>query len=483
MTLEQRRTPQTSGSAVTRVVVDSVQRTTRIVLPEDQPATAEHLLQEAVRRALRKPAGRLALVLHLSALTPPAPFPHHRRIARSVLEDAAQLHGGEVHSLGNGDVVLLCHLPARGDPAQFRAALQHLFQIDAEQPQALISTWLLDRERPALLAYVAERMRQATGQPNPAPLGLMAPPPPEPPESQSQSIGPIAGLMRRQTAIRLEPQVSGGAPRGRMRPLFREVSVSMAALDRRVTAVRQARTDPFLLRTLATELDELVLEEMLGELPEAAGLRPAGGIADAVKLHLNLSVAGILSETFTRFAQSGSAVAIEVQMIEVCADPAAFAAARARIADAGFALVLDGISHLALGLVSPAALHPDMVKLEWSPRLAQAPSQESGRIGEALAALHPDRVILDRADSEQALRWGLARGLRNFQGAYPDVLQATQRLGSCAAGRHCTLWQCESRAAAVDRPTRAECGNHLMLDQGHDSGGHDEMAPRAPIVR
>ena len=38
--------------------------------------------------------GWVALALHLSRLPPPAPRPHHRRIARAVLDDAAARQGG-----------------------------------------------------------------------------------------------------------------------------------------------------------------------------------------------------------------------------------------------------------------------------------------------------------------------------------------------------------------------------------------------------
>ena len=42
---------------------------------------------EIAHRLLRAPEGRTALALHLSRLAPPAPRPHHRRIARALLAE------------------------------------------------------------------------------------------------------------------------------------------------------------------------------------------------------------------------------------------------------------------------------------------------------------------------------------------------------------------------------------------------------------
>jgi hypothetical protein len=465
---------------------------TRILLQEDLLPPAEQVLQDAVRRALRKPEGRIAVVMHLSAMTPPAPHPHHRRIARAVLEEAAQRHDGEVHVLSNGDAVLLCRLPPGGDPTGFRDALQYLFQVDAIQPALPISIWDLEQESQPVLAYVAERLTGNTllpALPKPSLAHLAGEPDPdaaaEPAEGASlpgpRAIGPIAGLLRRRTAIRLEPRDvsrASASQAGRLRPLFREIGIAMGALERRLPGIRQARSDPFLMRTLAAELDELLLEAMIGDLPQSAGLWAAPG-ATEIPVHLNLSLAGILSPGFTRLADARGAAAIAVQLVEVCAEPDTFAHARARIEAAGFALVLDGISHLTLSLMTFEALRPDLVKLDWSPRLLRAPQAERERIDAALEALTPERIVLDRVESEEALRWGLERGVRAFQGRYADVLQATLRLGTCDAGRDCTVRQCASRAEAATPAGRAACGNQAMLDHGPGAELASRLAERA----
>ena len=110
----------------------------------------ERLLLEAARRAGRSPQGRMALVLHLSRLAPPGPRPHHRRIARAILDDTALRHDGQVFALGNNDMVLLCGVVPRGqapavrplglalsDPAAASATMAALLRVDLPDPAAV----------------------------------------------------------------------------------------------------------------------------------------------------------------------------------------------------------------------------------------------------------------------------------------------------------------------------------------------------------
>src|ERR1019366_417693 len=100
-----------SGAAATRPPVLQ----SAALMRGDDPALAgaalagsERQLLDAAQRLARRPQGWTALALHLSRLRPPAPRPHHRRIAQAMLQDAARRHDGQVHALRNGDIVLLC---------------------------------------------------------------------------------------------------------------------------------------------------------------------------------------------------------------------------------------------------------------------------------------------------------------------------------------------------------------------------------------
>jgi hypothetical protein len=423
------------------------------------------MLDEMLRRVLRRPTGWQLLALHLSVLAPPRGY--HLRIARAVLQEAALRHDGQVFSLADGDMVLLCRVSAVDDTAALGEMLLHLFQADAPDGGCLLSIWRLERDGDAARHYAASRLATAPLIRSPAQDAAGDPQALAAVEATVRGIR-FADLMRRQTAVRLEP--SRGSEHSRLppvQPLYRELSISVAALERRIPAARHARADPFLFRHLVSGLDELVLQALLGDLPVEAGLLSLEPDCE-LPLHLNLSVAGILSAGFTRLLQQRSAglgpLAVEVALLDACADPHGFVRASERLRQAGVGLILDGIGQATLLLVSPAALQPDLMKLDWSPRLLRMPPADRKRIEEALSNIDPARLVLDHADSDAALRWGQAHGIYNFQGRYVDMLQARTRRARCPQGWRCTLDQCAGRAAATDLATRATCHDRAVLD-------------------
>ncbi len=150
----------------------------------------------------------------------------------------------------------------------------------------------------------------------------------------------------------------------------------------------------------------------------------------------------------------------EISLVEACADPPAFERARGLIRSAGFTLALDGVGHQALRITHLGRLRAELVKLEWSYGLASAgPEVEA-----ALAEIGPSRVVLDRADSEAALRWGYARRVRRFQGRHMDAMLAAARLGACPFASGCTLRLCAERGSVADEAGRAGCANTPLLD-------------------
>lgn len=395
----------------------------------------------------------MALVLHLSRMAPPAPRPHHRRIARAVLDDAAQRHAGQVFALHNDDLLLL-FWSDDGVP-MLLDALARLFLVDVPDPSGLTTVWNLARDGAELMRYAQARLLD----PPPAPVTE--------PSGSAQAIDAIdaviqqsriSDLMQRQTAVLLVP-----GSRSRLRPLYREVTFSVAVLEARIAAIGQANADPFLFRHLASRLDGRMLDVLRQDLqtngPLTAGARDLGPA-----LHLNLTLSGVLSDRFAHFAAAcravGAQVGVEISLVEACGDPEAFVIARTRLRLAGLSLVLDSVSHHALMLTTPLVLEPDLVKLDWSARLPEAGSA----VEHAVDALGSARVVLQRAETEDALRWGIAHGIRRFQGRHVDAMLAAGRIGACAQGAACTLRQCVERASATGPGGRAGCNNPVLLD-------------------
>jgi hypothetical protein len=475
------------------------------------------LVHEAVLRLCRAPAGRIALVLHLSRLVPPAPRPYHVRIARALLQDTAARHEGQVFTLANQDMVLLCAAsPGLGgvapalpptlatDPVALPAILRRLLRADMKPADQLVSLWHLDREADEIAAYTRAQIRQANMMP--ASIDDRMPP---------QSVGrevkamtseedfagqtglagvmgqlmdqaAISDLMQRQTAIAFGPDKAQRDGGSLLRPIFREVSFSIAALEARLAGVKRGHigdvaADPFLFRHLAGRLDERMLQELCQERRPNGG----GGLLDTLipnageapgpasrspPLHLNVTVPAILSEVFARLAitctRHGVRVGVEISLLEAMIDRAAFERARQVLADHGMDLVLDGVSHVAMLIARPWALHPDLLKLDWSPRLLDLPEQDAAVLEAAIAQTDPTRVVLHRAETEAALRWGVARGIRRFQGRHVDAMLGASRIVACAHAGDCSLRQCVERAASVGTVGRIGCRNLALLERG-----------------
>jgi len=412
----------------------------------------------------------MALVLHLPHFAnspnvgPPAPRAHHRRIARAVMEDAAQRQSGQVFALHNDDLLLLFR--ADGEGNQLADALARLFLADVPDPSGLTTLWSLERDGAAVLRYAEARLLDTLPDP-----GLAEP------DGSAQAISAIesaighglpSDLMQRQTAVLLVP-----GREARLQPLFREIAFSVTALEARIAAAGQASADPFLFRHLASRLDGRMLDVLRQDLqangPLTAGARGLGPV-----LHLNLTLSGVMSEQFAQFAAAcraiGAQVGVEIPLVEACADPEAFMAARTRLRLAGLSLVLDGVSHHALMLTVPAVLDPDLIKLDWSPRLPEAGSA----VAEAVMAMGASRVVLHRAETEEALSWGLAHGIRRFQGRHVDAMLAAGRISVCAPRGFCSLRQCADRAAATGPGGRSGCNNPALLDKASPLAAHAE---------
>ncbi len=435
----------------------------------------ERLLIDTAQRIARQPAGWIVLVLHLSHM--PAARPHHRRIARAILQDVAQRQDGKVFSVRNGDLVLLCRettglrsQQSGLEPQQLPATLERLLRIDSPDPVRLTSAWRADADPERLVSYATARLADG---------GAVAPAE-EDPVCPTASIDLLANLaadptsldlMQRQTAVLLlaaRPRPGDAADGGALRPLFTELGYSIATIEARAGTDGLATADPYLFRHLATRLDQ----HLLGALATALG---GHGPLDALRqrhgvppLHLNLTLPTLLSDGFACLAAATQAAGVglgaEIAYSEACGDPGGFARARAVLAESNVTLTLDGVSYLSLTLSQPWALGADLVKFDWSARLQGLGGEERLHLDAALARIGTHRLVLHQADSEAALRWGLGVGIRRFQGRHVDAMLAASRIVSCPKSDECTLRQCVERASAVALGGRAACRNHALLD-------------------
>lgn len=445
--------------------------------PGAKPASAgDRMLLDTARRLARQPAGWTVLVVHIGRLINPKP--HHRRVARAILQDVAQRLEGQVYAPRNGDLVLICRETSPGmrlgqgglEPQQLSTTLSRLLQAETPPSARLISAWRVDADPGRLLAYASARLEET------------APPLSQEPDQSGQTArvkllsGLAAGadaleVMHRQTAALLlatRPKPDVAVDGGALRPLFTELDFSLAAIEARGPSGGQEPADPYLLRYLANRLDRGVIEAVADGIGRASPLdvlRQRQGVAP---LHLNLGLATILSDEFAcliaAIHAAGATLGVEIAASEACADPVAFRRARAILAQTDTALVLDGVSHLGLLFSQPWQLGIDLLKLDWSPRMADLDARDRAEMEITADRIGRHRLVLHRADTEIALRWGLALGIRRFQGRHVDAMFAAARILACPKADLCTLRQCSERASAVTPGGRAFCRNLRLLD-------------------
>jgi hypothetical protein len=393
----------------------------------------------------------------LSRLQPPAPRPHHRRIARAVLDDAASRRDGQLFPLGIGDLVLL--FPAADAGTGLAATLARLFAPDAPNPERLLSRWLLPDDANELFAFLEAlpAIARAPSEPEPA-AGLAA----VAAVSDAVEASGVRELLERQTGVLL----AQNGPR--VVPLFREIRFSLPALEARAAAAGHVTADPFLFRHLIARLDGAMLAVLTSDL-QRDGTMLAWARGGWPILHLNMTVEAVLSPALAEMEAAaervGARIAVEIALLEACADMDLFLQARGRLDAAGFGLVLDDVSHHALTITKPAALRPDLLKLDWSRQILGA----GDALDIALETFGPGKMILHRADSEEAVRWGLSRGIRRFQGRHVDAMLAAGRIEACPESSLCTLRQCVEREGAATLAGRSGCRNLLLLDAGMPS--------------
>jgi EAL domain-containing protein (putative c-di-GMP-specific phosphodiesterase class I) len=395
----------------------------------------------------------MALALHLSRLSPPAPRPHHSRIARAVLDDAASRREGQLFTLLNGDLVLL--FPANDGGVGLSTTLAHLFAPDAPDPTILLSRWLLPVDTEKLFAFLDALPTLAA-----APQTLE-------PDAQlctvaqlSDAVEPerVRDLLERQTGILV---ATSGAHR--VVPMFREVRFSLPALEARAAASGHVTADPFVFRHLIAKLGGGMLAAATADLERDDSI--LGWARDGrFALHINMSMDAVLSPALLDLAEAVAAtdarIAVEIALVDAYADADQFVQARERLRARGFGVVLDDVSHHALMVTRPAALQPDLVKLDWSRQLPQA----GDSLDAALNGVGVAKIVLQKADTEEAMRWGLARGIRRFQGRHVDNILAAGRISACPEAALCTVRKCAGRESAATASGRSGCGNLALLD-------------------
>jgi hypothetical protein len=387
-------------------------------------AGQEPALLDYIRRLDRFRKGRRAIHVRFSRLRPQNRLEHQLRIATTSFDRLTRKYESSLFRLHNGDIMLVIKGAAVAEIDGVIAQFRCLFSDDPAvntpdgQPDAFIDWYDLERDYDRLLQGCQEleegRRRAAT-----AADGTAAP------KDGGRRIDP-ADLVRVERAIRdsdltvvlrRQPVVFSTPERVPL-PVFQELYISTQDLSRIVVPGCNLTANRWLFQHLTTTLDQRMLSLLMRKQEPAL----------AKDFSLNLNVATVLSPEFMQFdrevaAVSSGKVIIELQQIDIFADPGSFLFAREFLRERGYKICLDGVKHLALPLIDREGLGVDFVKFEWGYGLVDDHDGPHGAdLRAAAARIGRDRLILCRCDSPEALRVGRSMGLTLYQGRYFDSL-------------------------------------------------------------
>jgi hypothetical protein len=394
---------------------------------DDPPTGIETLLLDYTRRLARYPVGRRAIVIHLSRLRPDNRRAHHIRIAANTFEALVKQFDGQIFVLQSADIVFVCKDASIAVIDEAIMRLRYLFgddplaaELDESGPDRFASWYDLERDYEEFLALVeelhaqeAKRKKRLAAIAGPGPRTERQP---MDPQSLAELVNIIeradlSNVMRRQSICAI---LRDETPK----PVFREIYVSIPDLRDNIVPKRDIASDRWLFQHLTQHLDRRVL----------ATLRKNDDQAIAHSYSLNLNISTLLSQEFHQFDQSlrpgaRGSIVIELQKVDIFADLGAYIFARDFLHERGYRVCLDGVSAVMLGYIDRERLGLDLIKMFWSPDMADAlHTERTTAFREAVERTGRSRIILARCDSADAVAFGQSVGLRLFQGRHIDRL-------------------------------------------------------------
>ncbi|MGE5548334.1 MAG: hypothetical protein ACM33T_15620 [Solirubrobacterales bacterium] len=425
---------------------------------QQEVVTPESLLFDAAERVGRIREGRLALHLHLSRLLPANREESKVRIAFRIFEQMVDMYRGQMFLLTNSDIVLICKDARLADLDAIVYKLRALFSKDpltytesADGQDRFVTYYDLESEYDPffqlcgqLVLDAKKRIADQRTAPQIQPLDARNL------SNVLERIGAtdIAGVVRRQPCVRITDKMTAEV-------VFQEFFMSIADLQKALAPDVNILANRWLFQHLSQVLDMRVL----------AVLQEAGFRKLPAAFSLNLNMATIETPAFQQFEaaiRGRAGLVVEFQLIDIFNNLEGFFRARDLLKSKGHVTVLDGMSPIALQFMDAELYETDFVKVNWSPDMAD--DVQTGELQQALGPVGFEHVILARCDSETSISWGLAQGIRHFQGRYLDSMVGAVTMAQCDKAAACSLQQCVQRHGVISGRPRVECGNNDMLD-------------------
>lgn len=450
-----------------------------MVMPQErEPTQAERELLDTLHRAARSRAGRSAVHLHLSRLLPANRTLARLKIAARFFAPLELAYEMKVFPLAAGDIIIIGKDMPEDDIARLISRLKSLFstdplvmgregerfgaRFDKKMHNDRFATWYALETEVEELTGIAERLLHDAEALLKAHRAAPKPPAPVGPGDLDGIVArlgtvALAPMIRRQACLRFVASDVADSPDAFAEILFEEFFVSMADVQQAAAAGLDLTADRWLFQYFTRAVDEAILYALPGT---EAFQKPE-------RLSLNLNIESINSASFkglvSELAPEQRLIA-EVPLIDVVTNLQGYYRARDLLHEGGHSLLIDGLAPSNLSSLDFRLLNPDFVKVMWSADLAASAASGVAPLQASLGELDISRVILARAGSEAAIRWGRNQGISAFQGVWTDAALGTVTLIRCPASSQCTLKQCVQRRAGVTNRRRHECPNPPGLD-------------------
>ncbi|MCG8508992.1 MAG: EAL domain-containing protein [Rhodospirillales bacterium] len=388
--------------------------------PQTGAINEESLVLDHLRRIERTRAGCCAVHFHLSDLQAPYRKPNFVRIAARAFDTLVNNRDATLYVLSNSDMALICRDVRVEDIDTAIFKLQALF---AEDPLATteygdvsedFATWydLSNNADYASFEDVAKRLSAQSRRQGSAATA----------NRPGLDSATLVEVDRRLQTVRLgellrqQPTVDVMPGSGR-KILFVEHYVAMGDLADKVAPGADLFSSPWLFHYVTDILDRRVLA-VIGRTEFSEQM-------DAISL--NLHIGTVMSPEFQIFNDQirphTDKIIVEVQMIDVISDMGAFNYAKKWLRDQGYRILIDGLYPLTLQYFDPGILEPDLIKIAWSPDLAEDTGLEQyEELRDMVSYVGSDKIVLARVETEEAIGWGLKLGIHRFQGYFVDKL-------------------------------------------------------------
>jgi len=404
---------------------------------------AEAKLMQTLEDIRGRPEGWQATHFHLSNLLEPYKSEYQIKIAINLVHDLLKGFNGYIFVISDNSIIVLCY----GLDAPLRSKL--VFQLRylyMDDPLAYTDT---GQENPDFctiyhlnhdwekFAELCSRLMSAATRQQPVITEQGEQPPKEvsdivikkgKPDEKERILAkkelslPALAIIERDLdhadlnrVVRRQAicAVQGSAP---PRRVFEELYINIAHLRQMLRAEADFLSDRWLFKYLTYILDQRMIA-LLRHNPSRYLGSP---------ISLNLNVQTLLSPSFTEFDSAIKpaakvAVIIEVPVIDVFADMAAFITARKEVQKLGYRICLDGLSTESFTSINREKLGADLIKVQWNAdRPSDLASTENRDMQAAIQATGTNRIILCRCDNKNAIKYGQGLGISLFQGRYLD---------------------------------------------------------------